>query len=197
MPLLHIRDLREAGSGIFYTKAASDSFFLADCTVIGFLKGQAAASPTRRARICAHPDVHADQHDMLIASHHETYVAPHMHPAKSESFLILEGFADVFLFDDNGQLKERIPMGPAGSNRPFFYRMPALQFHALAVASDVLVFVESTKGPFDSSQTVNATWAPAPDRIQEGREFLRKVSEIEPVTSMDVGACQTSSLSSR
>jgi cupin fold WbuC family metalloprotein len=134
---------------------------------------------------------------MLIASHHETYVAPHMHPTKSETFLILEGFADVFLFDDDGGLKERIAMGPASSNRPFFYRMPARQFHALTIASDVLVFVESTKGPFNSSQTVNATWAPAPDQTQEGREYLRKISEAEPVGSMGVGACQTSSRSSQ
>lgn len=164
--------LREVSAGVFYTNAEPGSLFLVDRNVITFLKAQAAASPTRRARICAHPNPQADQHDMLIASHHATYVAPHRHPSKSESFLVLEGLADVYLFNDDGSVEEVIPMGPLTSGRPFFYRMPARQFHAMTVASDTLIFVESTKGPFDERQTQYAAWAPGPDQVEEGRAYL-------------------------
>lgn len=109
---------------------------------------------------------------MLIASNRATYIAPHRHPSKSESFLVLEGLADVFLFNNDGSVREVIPMGPLGSGRPFLYRMPAQQFHALIVTSDVLVFVESTKGPFDEKQTEYAAWAPGPGQGEEGRAYL-------------------------
>jgi cupin fold WbuC family metalloprotein len=167
--------LREISAGVFYTDIAPDSIFFADQDVIAFLKEKATASPTRRARICAHSDPQAEQHDMLIASDHATYVAPHRHPSKSESFLVLEGLADVLLFNDDGSVKKVISMGPLGSGRPFFYRMPARQFHALTVTSDMVVFVESTKGPFDDKQTEFAVWAPVAEQVEEGRAYLAAI----------------------
>lgn len=161
--------LTEIGAGIYY----SDREFVAcDSASIAFLKRAARANPRRRARICAHPNAAAIQHDMLIVSCRETYVAPHRHPGKSESFLALEGEADLLLFDEAGALTERLRLGPPESGAVFFYRMPEGQFHSLDIFSDELVFVESTRGPFDPRQMENASWAPGPDDVDEGRAYI-------------------------
>jgi cupin fold WbuC family metalloprotein len=161
--------LREVAPGIFY---GSDKLMLADRVSIEFLKQQAHASVARRARICAHLDPEAEQHDMLIVCHRNTYVAPHRHPSKSETFLIVEGEADILIFEDDGQLAARLPMGPFGSGLPFFYRMPAERYHSLDIRSEVLVFAESTQGPFRREGTESAPWAPSSQDPEAGRRYI-------------------------
>ena len=165
-------DLFEKAPGIFYTNG---SFVHFDCGVISFLKDQARINVKHRARVCAHPSPDAEQHDMLIVSHRDTYVAPHRHLTKSESFLIVEGTATALLFSEDGRNVERLRMGSAGSGLPFFYRMPAQQYHSLSIESEFLVFVEGTKGPFCSTDMENAPWAPAPEDSAAGRAFIESL----------------------
>ncbi|MDO8874999.1 MAG: WbuC family cupin fold metalloprotein [Pseudolabrys sp.] len=162
-------ELSEQAPGIFY---GTRSLVLIDRTLVEFLKQAACRTPTLRARVCAHPSAEAEQHNMLIASARGTYVAPHRHRRKSETFLVLEGQADMLLFDNDGRLTDLVPMGPAASGRAFFYLMPEGQYHSLIIDSDVLVFVESTKGPFRPEDTENASWAPAVNAAAEGSAFL-------------------------
>jgi cupin fold WbuC family metalloprotein len=162
-------ELIEAGPGIFYARRALP---LLDDRMIELLKETARSIPRRRARFCAHPSPDAEQHDMVIASHRDTYVAPHRHLANSESFTVIEGNADLLLFDEGGGLRDIVKMGPPASGLPFFYRMPPGRFHSLSIDSELLVFVESTKGPFLSDNSENARWAPAPDDIAAGRAFI-------------------------
>jgi cupin fold WbuC family metalloprotein len=140
--------------------------------VIEILKDSARANSKRRARFCAHPSPDADQHDMLIVSHRDTYVTPHRHLDKSESFTILEGSACVLLFAEDGTLEQVQNMGAPASGRPFFYRMPPRQFHSLAIESELLVFLESAKGPFRASAMENASWAPGPDDAESGKRYI-------------------------
>jgi cupin fold WbuC family metalloprotein len=167
--------LRQTGEGVFYT---DQNLVVLDKVIVGFLKESALAASRKRARLCAHPTPDSDQHDMLIVSHRQTYVAPHRHLVKSETFLILEGFANAILFDEGGTIRECIPMGPADSGRPFFYRMPAEQFHSLAIESEFLVFLESSKGPFTPGATEYAPWAPEPNDPESGREYLRRLLRV-------------------
>lgn len=166
--VVDLSTLSEVAPGIFYTP---HEFVLADDALILFLKDKARNTAVRRARLCAHPVPEADQHDMLIASHRDTYVAPHRHP-KSESFLVIEGEADLLLFEAGGQLARRITMGPAKSGLPMFYRMPAGRYHSLAIRSEVLVFVESTKGPFSRQDMEEAPWAPSATDADAGRAYI-------------------------
>jgi hypothetical protein len=63
-------------------------------------------------------------------------------------------------------------MGAPGADRVFFYRMPERQYHSLAIESEFLVFVESTRGPFRPGDTEVAPWAPAAGDVVAGRAFL-------------------------
>ncbi len=163
---------REESPGIFYT---DDALVTADRAAIAALKRAALASPLRRARLCAHPAPDATQHDMLIASHRDTYVAPHRHLDKSETLLVIEGTAKVLLFDDKGRPSRAFIMAAADSGRPFFYRMPPRVFHSLLIDSEFLIFVESTKGPFRREDSENAPWAPGPQDEAGGRAFRQQL----------------------
>jgi cupin fold WbuC family metalloprotein len=170
-------DLAEMGEGIYYS---AHPLPVADRRVIEFLKQIAQSTSRRRARFCAHPSADSDQHDMLIVGHRDTYIAPHRHLDKSETFVVIEGAVDIILFDERGQVSDVIAMGPPSSGKPFFYRMPPRQFHSLSINSDLLVFLESTKGPFRASDCENAAWAPGPHDADRGKAYITSVLAGRP-----------------
>lgn len=127
---------------------------------IDALKRAALASPKKRARICTHAEPTSDLHEMLIVLSRDTYVRPHKHLGKTESFSIIEGEAEVILFHDDGTIRQRIQMGTAGSQYSFYYRLSEPVFHMIVVRSEFLVVHEVTGGPFIREQTVFAEWSP-------------------------------------
>ncbi len=124
------------------------------------LKRMCAATPRKRLRICAHPSPADELHEMLIVIGQESYFPPHRHPGKSESFHVVEGLLTVFIFEEDGKLRDRIPMGPVNSERPFFYRLSTPLFHMPVIESDFALFHEVTNGPFRQGETEFASWAP-------------------------------------
>jgi cupin fold WbuC family metalloprotein len=170
--LIALDDLSEVADGVYYSRYPLP---LVNAEVIAFLKRAAVKSPLRRARFCAHLSPDAEQHDMLIVSHRDTYVTPHRHFNKSETFVLLEGEAEIILFDADGAVEETIKMGPPASGRPFFYRMPPRQFHSLSIESELLVFLESTKGPFSLDDREHASWAPDYKDTENGKAFIASV----------------------
>ena len=127
---------------------------------VALLKREAATTPRRRCRLCAHPDPGAADHAMLIAMRGEGYVRPHRHLGRSETLTVIEGEADAVLFDEAGTVREVVRMAPYPAGR-FFYRMPERVFHGLVFRSPWFVFLETTRGPFDPSDSEPAPWAPA------------------------------------
>ena len=144
---------------------------------ISFLKKRASASPRKRARICAHRDNGDSLHEMLIAISCDSYIHPHKHLGKSESFHIIEGEVNIAIFDDMGDIREVVEMGPPGSGRCFFYRISEPLFHTLNIRSDVLVVHETTNGPFDKTQSVLAPFAPQESDAEASRKYAEKVAE--------------------
>ena len=131
-------------------------------------------SPRKRARLCAHPTPTDALHEMLICLARGTYVRPHRHAGKSESFHIIEGELDVVLFDDAGAVCEVIPMGPYPSGQAFFYRLMEPCFHTVLVKTPHALFHETTNGPFDPADTEFAEWAP-PEGSAAVDEFLERL----------------------
>jgi cupin fold WbuC family metalloprotein len=143
---------------------------------VAFVKQQAQASPRTRARICAHRTNDDALHEMLIALASTSYIHPHRHLDKSESFHVIEGEVDVAIFDGAGNIVDVIALGPAGSGRRFFYRLSDSAFHTLLIRSDVLVIHEVTNGPFAPGRTVLAPFAPSEDQSDKVIEYMRRVS---------------------
>src|SRR5262249_23584575 len=108
-----------------------------------------------------HASLDASLHEMLIVLRRGSYVRPHKHVGKCESFTILEGTADVILFEDDGTVREIVAMGAAGTGRTFHCRISAPLYHTLPlVPADSLLFQEVTEGPFRPEQTLFAPWSP-------------------------------------
>ncbi|MCS6771611.1 MAG: WbuC family cupin fold metalloprotein [Kiritimatiellae bacterium] len=124
------------------------------------VKIEAVRSARGRARINAHPGPDAAVQEMLIALHRGTYLRPHKHIDKSESFHVIEGCADVILFDDEGGIFDIVELGPPGGDRCFYYRQSVPRFHTLIIHSDMFVIHETTNGPFSPERTLFAPWAP-------------------------------------
>jgi cupin fold WbuC family metalloprotein len=125
-----------------------------------FIRQQALSSPRQRARICAHRRSEDLLHEMFIALSKQTYIQPHRHRQKSESFHIVEGEVDVVLFEDDGAIHEIVCLGPVGTGRACFYRLDSLRYHTLVIRSELLVMHEVTNGPFDRRLTEYAPFAP-------------------------------------
>src|SRR5690349_17424629 len=66
---------------------------------IAFVKAQARHAQRRRARLCLHRSSYDRLHDMVIALDMTTYLRPHRHEDKSETFHVIEGEASVVVFD--------------------------------------------------------------------------------------------------
>ncbi len=143
---------------------------------IAELRAAAMKNPRQRIRICAHPGTEDRLHEMLIVLGSKTYIRPHKHPNKSESFHIVEGACDVVLFDDAGSVQRVIPLGDLASGKVFYYRLDAPTYHTLIVRSEALIVHETTNGPFNPADTVFAPWSPLESDTTACSEFMSKLS---------------------
>lgn len=151
-----------------------------DRAFVEWLKQEADRNPRRRIRLCTHRDPADLIHEMLIVHARLTYVRPHKHRTRIESFQVLEGEADLVLFDEQGAVTRVIRVGPFGSGHPFYYRLAEPVFHTLLIYSPHLVFKEVTSGPFNPADTVFPDWAPEDSRAADVERFLRELPQRWP-----------------
>jgi len=141
------------------------------------LKARAAASPRRRARLCAHLDPADRVQEMLIVLYRGGYLQPHKHLGKSESFHIIEGELKVVVFDGQGRPVRTIAMGGYASGQNFYYRLANDQYHTVIPVSEMVAFHETTNGPFDPADTAYAPWAPAEGETKEAAAYQARLIE--------------------
>ena len=139
------------------------------------LKALASHAKRRRSRLCAHPNVESPLHEMFIVHQKGTYVRPHKHLDRSESFHVVEGEIDVLVFSDDGILQHRIRMGDYGSGNVFYYRLTESLYHTVLIQSEVAVFHETTNGPFRPDRTAFSVWSPAQDDEEAVTKFMRSL----------------------
>ncbi len=163
----------------------NDEVFIAQGSIVkigpsevAFIKAQAAANDRRRARICAHKSNDDKLHEMIIAISMQSYIHPHKHPGKSESFHIVEGAVDIVVFDDDGVVTEAIELGDPTTGRFFFYRLEKNAYHTLLLKTEFLVVHEITNGPFVFEKTLLAPWAPNEGRIAETNQYMKSVADL-------------------
>jgi len=162
----------------------NDEVFYADERIVRItkqdldaLKILAEKNTRKRVRVCAHKDVNDLVHEMLIVLNKDTYIRPHKHLEKNESFHIVDGVADVVIFDGEGNIADVIAMGDYASGKPFYYRLNAPLYHSLCIHSEFIILHEVTKGPFCKDEVSLAPWAPSEENEREIKEFLAKLEE--------------------
>ena len=141
---------------------------------VSLLSERLGSSEKGRVRMCAHQSSSDALHEMIILLSKETYVRPHKHPGKIESFHLIDGELDVVIFDDAGAVTDVIHMGDYKSGKKFFYRLATPLFHTVLIRSETASFHETTNGPFQKTSTIYAPWAPE-ERSSDIGKFLREV----------------------
>jgi cupin fold WbuC family metalloprotein len=143
-----------------------------DQSTIEVLLNEMESTPRKRIRLCLHDDVVNPLHEMAIVLGRESYIRPHKHEGKTESFHIIEGRLSVVFFDDNGKVQKVLRMGPLDSGLTFFYRLSNACFHAVVPESEYVIFHETTNGPFDPGDTEYAKWAPPETEPEAARKYV-------------------------
>lgn len=138
------------------------------------LKKLAAESPLRRARICLHEDRIDPLHEMIIAFCRDSYVAPHRHHNKTESFHLIEGEIMVVTFDEEGKVTFRVTLGGAGSGKPSIYRLNQKLWHTVIPLTETVILHETTNGPFVRHETDYAAWGPKDGDHEAIRAFVQR-----------------------
>ena len=135
----------------------SDEIVSIESSALARLNEMAALSPKRRARICAHKDNAAQIQEMIILINRDSYVSPHRHANKCESFHLIEGSADIVVFRDDGEIEKVIRFS---REHAFYYRLDTHRFHTIVPRSENIVFHEVTNGPFVPGATEHAAFSP-------------------------------------
>ena len=89
-------NLKEISPEVFF---ATDKIVTVEKKDLNFLDNQAENSPRRRARICTHRNADDKLHEMTVTLKKDCYLIPEKHIVKVESYHIIEGMADVVIFD--------------------------------------------------------------------------------------------------
>lgn len=144
---------------------------------INHLTSLGLATKEQRTRLCVHESPEDLVHEMFIVHTLDTYVRPHRHQTKSESFFVLQGAATLVLFDDSGVISRVVELGDIQSDKTFYFKLPALVWHALIIRSDVITFKEVTQGPFDTSDCEFPDWAPAGRRVDEVTKYVNELDK--------------------
>ena len=165
---------REESKEVLFSTSALNGF---DADDIMQLKGLAKKNNSKKIRICAHQNTEEALHEMLIVHDYGAYIRPHRHFAKSESIHIIEGMADLIIFNEDGAVLQCLRLGDYMSGNLFYFRMASPQFHTLLIRSPTLVFHETTNGPFDRAETEFAPWSPGAAKEIEIAVFIKTLEE--------------------
>jgi|TARA_B110000495_G_C22996430_1_gene587466 cupin fold WbuC family metalloprotein len=161
--------MEQVSKEAFYTR---QSITEVNDSTVDFLRGKVDESPRKRVRLCLHDDVENPLHEMAIVLGRGSYIRPHKHEGKTESFHIIEGRLSVVFFDDQGRVEKVIRMGPCNSGLTFFYRLATSCFHSVIPESEYVIFHETTNGPFNPEETEYAKWAPPETAEEKACEYV-------------------------
>lgn len=169
--------MREAKGAIFNTDAIAQ----VDPGFVDTLKARALAAPLGRFRFCLHHSTSEAVQQMIIANRRATYYRPHRHDV-SELYVMIEGELLVLIFDDQGELSEKITLKGPGHDAPFCARLAPGCWHTLFTLSETAVSCEVLGAPNpDGGATEYANWAPDQDDPKAIKAFFDKLDLTTPL----------------
>ncbi len=152
---------------------ARDSIVRLTANDLQSLKASAAQNERQRIRLCTHQDVNDKLHEMFIVLTKSTYIRPHKHLEKIESYHVIEGEADLVLFEDHGAIVDVIRLGDYASKKAFYFRVADPRHHMLIIRSGTFIFHETTTGPLNPAETLFPDWSPSLDDKIAGDQFVK------------------------
>jgi len=107
-------------------------------------------------RLCLHNNPEDSLHDMIILEYKDKKSRePHKHILKNETIHMMEGEMLMLIFDDLGNLNEKILLKPEEN---FAYRSPRNLHHLWLPQTDYVIYREIKQGPFNREENIPADW---------------------------------------
>lgn len=155
-----------------------------DESLLNQVTAKAKQSPRLRMNHNFHPELNDPVQRLLNAMEPWTYVRPHRHPGKEESFVIMRGKILAVTFNEDGSIRDHMVMDP--SNGFFGVEFEENTYHMLTALESGSVVYEIKEGPFiPHSPETSAPWSPE-EGSPHARDFLlnifHKLSITPPLT---------------
>lgn len=154
---------------------AADKFVEVDSNFLETLKDKSRSNKNGKIRLCTHKENSDPIHEMLIVHSKKTYVRPHKHLNKIETFHVIEGKADVVIFDENGGIKKLVSLGDYASKSVFYWKMSEAYYHTVLINSEFFIFHEITNGPFNKNDVIFPSWAPEGNNEAAQKAYLKNL----------------------
>jgi len=166
-----MKNIYKENDEVLYTKESIVNLTAQD---LADIKKMAKLNSRQRIRICSHSSIDDKVHEMIIFHSKGTYVPPHKHLGKCESFHLISGEIDCVIFNNEGTITKTFPMGDYSSGKTFYYRIPADTFHTQLFTKDTF-FHEVTEGPFNRDETIIASWAPDEKDTLKTKKYMSNI----------------------
>lgn len=167
-------DKKYRPGGKSYLCVNDDRKLVVNAKYLAGLKERQEGNPEKKCTLCLHNDTRERHHEMLNLYAKGEYVRPHCHADKTETKIMLEGKMLVVLFDDKGEITDRIILS-SGTNNNFMLRIDRMVIHTNIPLTDV-VFYESITGPYTGvNDSTFPSWAPALDDGDAIQEFFARL----------------------
>ena len=118
---------KETKKSVFFEKKKKNITLIAKKN-IEFLKHN-SNQLNKKSRVWIHKNDKERIHEMIVFHKKGSYVRPHKHLNKLESFFIISGEVTLVIFDKKGIPIKKIDMGDYHSGKIFFYKMKKNYFH--------------------------------------------------------------------
>ncbi len=139
---------------------------------INFIKRKALTNNSQKCRLCTHKNEKDSFQEMFIVHTKNCYIRPHYHLDKVESLQVLEGKADLYIFNSKGKVIGKHLLGSNISNRILYYRINKKIIHMLIIKSKFFIFKETTNVMFNKRKMVFPKWSP--EKIESN--FYKKLN---------------------
>ena len=135
-------------------KRLSDGVYLEEGSItllteemIIFLRNECLQAEKKRARINFHQSSSDLVQEMIVAIHRDSFIPPHRHFNKSESFHLIEGELTVVIIDEKTfDEKTRVTLSASSFER--YYRLNSCEYHLVIPRTEIVIIHETTQGPF-------------------------------------------------
>lgn len=138
---------------------------------------QAKENPRLRMNYNFHAEMDAPIHRLLNALEPGTYLPPHRHRDKEETYLVLRGSLLAFFYDEAGDVTEKVLLNP--SEGKYGLEIPPCTWHSIVALESGTVIFEIKKGPYSPLSPEDlASWAPAASDAEGAKAFMKRMLEL-------------------
>lgn len=138
---------------------------------------QAKENPRLRMNYNFHAEMDAPIHRLLNALEPGTYLPPHRHRDKEETYLVLRGSLLAFFYDEAGDVTAKVLLNP--SEGKYGLEIPPCTWHSIVALESGTVIFEIKKGPYSPLSPEDlASWAPAASDEEGAKVFMKRMLEL-------------------